>query len=123
MIGIIKLTLALITLAIPALIVFVRARGAGIRERLIRAIIAIIAGYVVLNVATNVSWDLSFRLAQSQAEQDQICNHDGAPRVFALLFGWIPMTCYVGLLVGIDTVMRVLRRRKETKNAQAGRRD
>ena len=116
--NLIKLLFLALLLGIPAAIVFLRAEKDSRRKRVGRAIIAIFAGYIFLNMMTNAIWDLSIRFATTEAEIERVCSHDGAPRAFALLFGWIPMAIYVGFLEILDVIKRFTRNRYMKKKAQ-----
>ena len=89
--------------------------GRGKRSRiddLARMAGAILAGYVVLNLAVHVSWEMAFRAATTPDEMQRICDHDGAPRVFALMFGWIPVAVYVVFLTTVRAIVSFARNRR-----------
>ena len=85
-------------IAVPAAILFWDGGGTTRVARITRALLAIGTGYVLLNLSVYALQTLSLQVATTQEEVRRVVDHDGAPRVFALVFGWIPVALYVALL-------------------------
>jgi len=96
-------------IALPAAILFRGGVGKSRMARITRALSAIGAGYVLLNLSVHALQSLSLQLATTPEEVRRVVDHDGAPRVFALVFGWIPVALYVALLAASRAVVLFVR--------------
>jgi hypothetical protein len=99
----------LLQLAVPAAILFKGPGGATRVARIVRALLAIAAGYILLNLSVHALQALSLHIAQTPEEVRRVVDHDGAPRVFALVFGWIPAAAYVALLAAVHAIVSFAR--------------
>lgn len=102
-------------IAVPAAILFWGGDETTRMARIVRGLLAIAAGYVLLNLSVYALQTLSLQIATTQEEIRRVVDHDGAPRVFALVFGWIPAAFYVALLAAgraIVSFMRNSRRKR-----------
>lgn len=59
-----------------------------------RFLIALIVGYLLLNLGVLVSLELRFQNATSEAERWQLSLRDGGHHALSVFFGWIPVSVY-----------------------------
>jgi len=85
-------------MVIPALIVYRTSGRCSTAIVWVRYIIAVLAGYIILNLSSYASWETAFYMARNEKEWTDLAIRDGASQAFALVFGWVPVAIYVGLL-------------------------
>ena len=104
-------------LLVPALIVYRTDGRCRTVVVAVRCIVAVLAGYLILNLTSYVYWETAFRTARSEQELNDLAMHDGGPRAFALVLGWVPVAVYVGLLAltrrAVQRLLSGKRRKRE----------
>ena len=109
-----NLLITLISLGVPAYIVFRAKPNMPSGKRWLIYLLAIGASWVLIVLATELSMTLDIRYAPTSEAEQYLVMHDSGPRIGALLGGWIPAAIYVLFLAGINLLI------KKRHNAEQG---
>ena len=109
-----NIIITLISLGVPAYIVFRAKPNMPRGRRWLIYILALGVSWALIVLATELAMTLDIRYAPTKEAAIYYAMHDSGPRVGALFGGWIPATVYVGLLAGINWLI------KKRKTAEQG---
>ena len=101
-----NILITLISLGVPAYIVFRAKPNMPSGRRWLIYLLAVGASWVLIVLATELSMTLDIRYAPTKETEEYFVMHDSGPRVGAFFGGWIPATLYVLFLAGIKLLIK-----------------
>ena len=109
-----NILITLISLSVPAYIVFRAKPNMSSGNRWLIFLLAVGTSWLLIVLATELSMTLDIRYAPTSEAEQYMVMHDSGPRIGALFGGWIPATIYVLFLAGINLLI------KKRKNRTSG---
>jgi len=79
-----------------------------------RFLAAILIGWILIHRATILYWSMEITNAVSKEQILEVTAHDGGPKAFAYVFGWIPAIIYAGVWLGGVHLFKTINRKKQT---------
>ena len=101
-----NIIIALITLGVPAYIVFRAKQSMPTGMKWLIYLLAVGASWILIVLATELSMTLDMRYASTPEAAQYLAAHDSGPRIGALVGGWLPASIYVTLLAGIKKLIK-----------------
>ena len=103
--NLLNLLITIIALWIPAIIVFRAEPKMSQGKRHIIYLLAVAVSWILIIIATELTTMLDFHYAPTAEAELYLSMHDSGPRIGALVGGWIPVTIYVLILIGIKPLI------------------